>query len=418
MAASSRVLRSTLKTTVTTTLKTSVTTKPYIGSPQSDVPPGKLPALEDVLRVFAFLREQPAAAKKPIDRFCCHITRTKESQCNTEEGCVASGKPCLLYLIKLPFIEAGIVTISDYSIMEKLKSVSGDYSLLLKIVNRESESATQTKEKYMVTLGKTFDITDFKAREIIANDEQRSGVAKREDLLFFDDYFSENATRKMTFTIRDTRYDNSVREEEKRRANKQTRKEVEERRSEKEKDRLEQQDVSQDYDEEHDGENNDYDEEHGGENNDPDWEDEDDNENVPRRSRGRRRKQGKRSDGDGGGGGGDDDGDEDGMVAKIPFEILGKTAATALRLNLSPEQHFVIAAAFLKCSGVDLSEYPVSYGTAVRRRKEQLTSSYHSIREKFRQEVDDEDDCLFVHLDTKSLGDTIGPHGSAVTNTR
>ena len=115
-----------------------------------------------------------------------------------------------MYLTKLPFIEAGIVTISDYSILEKLKSSHADYKLLCKIATRETESAKQTKEKYMVTLGKTFDITDKNARAIIANDEHRSAAAKREDLMFFDDYFSENATRKMTFSRRDTRYDNSA----------------------------------------------------------------------------------------------------------------------------------------------------------------------------------------------------------------
>ena len=78
----------------------------------------------------------------------------------------------------------------------------------------------------------------------------------------------------------------------------------------------------------------------------------------------------------------------------------------------------MIAAAFLKCSGVDLADYPVSYTTAQRRRKEKLTESYQSIREKFQQEVEDDDHCLFAHLDTKSLRDKIGPHANAVTNTR
>ena len=122
MAASSRVLRS--------KLKTSVSTLHYIGSPRSDLPPGKLPSLQDVLRVCAFRKEQPAAAKKSLESFCCHIQGTKESQCNTDVGCKTSGEPCLLYLTKLPFIEAGIVTISDYSILEKLKSSHADYKLL------------------------------------------------------------------------------------------------------------------------------------------------------------------------------------------------------------------------------------------------------------------------------------------------
>ena len=76
----------------------------------------------------------------------------------------------------------------------------------------------------------------------------------------------------------------------------------------------------------------------------------DENENVTKANRYRRRK--RRDDG------GEED---DGELARIPFEILAKTAATAVRLGLSHGQHLSMTAAFLQCSGVDIDEFPLSH---------------------------------------------------------
>ena len=77
-----------------------------------------------------------------------------------------------------------------------------------------------------------------------------------------------------------------------------------------------------------------------------------------------------------------------------------------------------MVAAFLKCSRVNLANFPLSHSTAIRRRKQVLTESYEGSRESFREKVVTEDDKLFLHLDTKSLADSIGPHGAGVTNVR
>ena len=136
---------------------------------------------------------------------------------------------------KLPYLQAGIAIISDWSIVQKLKGANSEYQKMLKIFGRETETAKEKKEEYVMTLGKTFNITDKNARAIIENDQHRSEAAKREDLLFYDDFFSENATRRMAISTRDTRYDRSVVEEVNMNARREERQEKAEQRREKER---------------------------------------------------------------------------------------------------------------------------------------------------------------------------------------
>ena len=133
-----------------------------------------------------------------------------------------------------------------------------------------------------------------------------------------------------------------------------------------------------------------------------------------------------RQRGSGGGPGGDDSGDSgddsgddvEGEVGKIPHEILKMTAPTAVRLNISVDQHLCMTAAFLKSSNVDIDKFPLSHSTALRRRKEVLAEEYADVRERFHAEMEGNDHKLFLHLDTKALKDSIGPEGAAVNNTR
>ena len=192
---------------------------------------------------------------------------SRESNCDKEGGCVSQGKPCLLSTTKLPYLQAGIAIISDWSIVQKLKGANSEYQKMLKIFGRETETAKEKKEEYVMTLGKTFNITDKNARAIIENDQHRSEAAKREDLLFYDDFFSENATRRMAISTRDTRYDRSVVEEVNMNARREERQEKAEQRREKERKRLSQQVSNQvvqndvEENEEYEGEGNDREEE-------------------------------------------------------------------------------------------------------------------------------------------------------------
>ena len=404
-ASTSRVLRS--------DLHTSVSVKTYIGCTKPDVPAGKLASVQDVLQVQAWHREQAGCSRKAISHFCCNVnTSTREGNCVKEAGCVSLNVPCLLRKIKLPFLQAGIITISDWYILQNLKAANTDYQTMLKIKDRQTESAEETREQYKKEICKTFDITDKNAIAIIGNDQNRSERAKREDLRFYEDYFGDNATRSMMFVARDARYDASVDEEEERQRKTQERKEAE-----RERERRGREENELNYSNQETG-GIDEESDDSGEDEDEDWgESEDPNENTRKRGKHHKSRRHHGGDGDDDGDGGDG-GEDEGDVGRIPYEILSKTSATALRLNLSPEQHVCILAAFLKCSEVDLANYPISHSTAVRRRKKELAESYAEIRRKFQENIEVWDDRIFVHLDTKALADTIGPRGAGVSNTR
>ena len=149
--------------------------------------------------------------------------------------------------------------------------------------------------------------------------------------------------------------------------------------------------------------------------NDAEWRSHDQNENPKKRRRRSKRQDDEEGGGGGGGGDGDDD-DDDGEWGKIPYEIIAKTTGVAVRLGLSHDQQLIYTAAILKCSGVDLTNYPLSHSTTVRRRKEVLGDTFEGEREAFRQTVVEREAPVFIHTDTKELRDSIGPHGAAVTN--
>ena len=130
----------------------------------------------------------------------------------------------------------------------------------------------------------------------------------------------------------------------------------------------------------------------------------------------RRRRMTKKDRGGGGGDSGGESEDEDGVRALIPFEILKKTTATAVRLGLSVGQHTTMTAAFLTACEVDLDEFPISRSTALRRKKEVLGEEFEKSREEFKERLRENNYPLIVHVDTKLLSDTIGPQGSRVTN--
>ena len=397
-------------------------TKDYIGRPTSQVPQGKLPSIRCVLRVEAWHRFQPGCSKKPISAFSCKRTGgSKKRICDEEGGCVSSGNLCLMKKITMPFLQAGFSIQIDDNIAKKLKAIKADYDHHLKYIGRETDSAKKTREAYDEAIGKTFHIVHKDARSFIENDTKRTARAKAEDLHYYDDYFGDQATRTMMFSSRDKQYDISVDAEAARERRAQERKERERVLRERENRRLEEERNNNVQSFSHNSEGGD---ERCGEEGEQSGR-EDDEEGASEQwegsqaiSKSRYRRSRRRKDGGDGGGSGDDSDGEDGEVGRIPHEILKVTTPVAVRMNVSVEQHLCLTAAFLQASDVDIEKYPLSHTTAFRRRKEVLSEQYQEIRERFAEEMEENDDMLFVHLDTKALTDTIGPEGAAVNHTR
>ena len=280
--------------------------------------------------------------------------------------------------------------------------------------NRDTVAMKLSRQQYEEEIKKTFDIAHPEARNAIVNDLNRSEKAKEEDLAFFDDFFGEKATRKFRFSTRDKDYDDSL----------LAAKAVKERTAARElklaerwekwesEGRPDMAETPDNEDVEDDSETHMFEDEK--EEEEVEFGEEKKSDGSERKRRRRRSRKGN----PGGGGGDDGDDDDDVVLARIPREILQKTAPTAVRFGLSHGAHVAMISAFLGASNVDVNEFPLSYSTSYRRRKEVLEESYVESRTKFRAQVIDEDLPLFLHLDTKELTDTIGPRGSGVKNKR
>ena len=106
-------------------------TRPFIGHSCQDVPPGGLASQKDVLRLIAYFREQEKAQFKPVAEMCCNQNRLRETLCETEDGCLQRGETCLLFKVKLKWLQAGIATLADQGRRGRLCKLQEKYQHIL-----------------------------------------------------------------------------------------------------------------------------------------------------------------------------------------------------------------------------------------------------------------------------------------------
>ena len=138
--------------------------KPFIGHSEENVPDKGLPSTLDVLRVISHEREKPKSSKKSVPSMCCPSLKERNCQCLLEGGCLEKGDPCLLMKVKRKWNEAGIITVSDVRIKEKLTQINIDYGKILKNKSKVSDAAEEERRQYKENIEKTFDIKDPNAR--------------------------------------------------------------------------------------------------------------------------------------------------------------------------------------------------------------------------------------------------------------
>ena len=393
--------------TVTRVTRT-LSNRAFIGHSCQDLPSDGLASVVDVLRVIAFLREDPKNKNKSVSSLCCPCNKEKTMLCQLEGGCLGKGEPCLAFKVKLKWLQAGILTVSDVRIKERLTEEQDEYNKMYRHRNRMTPAAREQRTKFEVEIKKTFNVMEEDARQVIQNDLSRSEQAKEEDLAFFDDYLCEGASRTWRLGKKDNEYSEVWMNSFLTAAAKVTRKEEKDQRM---RARRETEDLE--YQERHRttlDEDEDVEDEEGEE------EQRLDRQDVDYVGEEKKRKRCKRNGGDGDDG--DSEDDDDGVWAKIPREILKLTAPAAMRMEFSHSDHVVIISAFLKACKVDLDEFPLSVSTSYRRRKEVMEEVYEESRNSFRDEALMENWPIFLHADTKELTDTIGPHGASVKNKR
>ena len=385
-------------------------TRPFIGHSCQDVPPGGLASQKDVLRLFAYFREQEKVQFKSVAQMCCNQNRFRETLCETEDGCLQRGETCLLFKVKLKWLQAGIATLADRSIREKLCKLQEKYQHIFFIRKRKNPSSIQQHTNYIRDIEQTFDIGDVNARLMIENDPNRTEEAKLEDLSFYDDFLGDGAQRKWQLGKKDGKYSDawmkSFLSAQTRAKNKEVREErLEVRREQEEmekRERMRRVEVPEGIEDEISEAGQDEVEE------------------------GFIEKERKKIRSTRSGESGEDPEDEDDgyVLAKIPKEILKLTSAFADRMEFSHSDHYGIICALVKCClspeglPLDINQFPLSVCTSYRRRKEVMREIYEESRESFRDKAVTENWPLFLHLDTKELTDTIGPGGAGVKHKR
>ena len=134
----------------------------------SQLPPGKLPSVKNVLQLICSHREQPKGYNKRIsDLYCSSNTASKQARCFQEGGCIESGKPCLLFQVKKPFLMAGFLPLSDQTIERHLKNVNDEHKAVVKLKGKSTPGAETRKAKFQEEILKTFDILNPNVRNIV-----------------------------------------------------------------------------------------------------------------------------------------------------------------------------------------------------------------------------------------------------------
>jgi hypothetical protein len=92
------------------------------------------------------------------------------------------------FQVKDNWVLAGIFTVSDVRIRERLVELSGAYNKQFRNRNIMTLKLVETRKAYLAQIKKTFDVKDPNARQAILDDRNRSENAKTEDLGFFNDF--------------------------------------------------------------------------------------------------------------------------------------------------------------------------------------------------------------------------------------
>ena len=255
----------------------------------------------------------------------------KRAQCCLPGGCLERDDPCLLAKVTLPYRTAGIATISDWSIVNRLVSLNDAFGKIYCLRDRQTPSHISLKEKFIQQINRTWNIADPNAKNAIMNDPNRDKAAKKEDLAFFEDYFGPDATRKSTILGPDTNFVASLLTQEAKENRKKFRDQKEKERREKEEVKRRERLQIATFDDENEGEMMVV---------------EQNNNNEGSIDNIREREGDKSSD--------------EGVWLCVPKKILKDTAAAAIRFGLSVTSHTGMVAAFITAAGGDLDEFSLS----------------------------------------------------------
>ena len=162
-----------------------------VGQTQECLSEIQLATAKDVLSYLLFRRDkviETSGRCNPglADVISC-VQKSSSGDVNCSDNCAQNGEACLVSSVKKTWIKAGIPTIVDKNIRDKVKNLYETWRKQLKCRKRVSKAAVESREKFENILSKVFDIGASEAEKLIEQDRLRDERAKNEDINFLKD---------------------------------------------------------------------------------------------------------------------------------------------------------------------------------------------------------------------------------------
>lgn len=343
-----------------------------VGKVEDHIPDSVLPTNRDILKYLLYRKQEKLKTSKkspplmPI--LSCKLSPKLEALCSREDGCLSTEDRCIVGSLKEIWRKAGISTMADNSIQNKLIKLNDAYNNILKHRSKTSPKAEKDRQDFDKYLDTLFDIAHKDAETSISNDRLRSDKAKSEDLTFLQDQRSD---RKMTMSNKDLQYSKKVSEKIERESRKRELAQA------LEKSKLPEDKTGEKNDSDREADHNSSDEN----NNDSSF------ESVEPPSKKRK---------------------SDFIQLSVPRDIFKDTGVVNARCKVSSRSQVLASASLIVNSSGNLKDFKISQSTAIRRRKAEVSSTAASFKEDFKEKVRNSDGGFILHFDTKAVEDVTG----------
>ena len=155
------------------------------------------------------MNRQPKCQKIDTHILCPLISGTTIGKCDTSDGCVAAGDPCVVAEVKRDsWIKSKLPMKGDRAISQIILADYKELQTLKKNKSRKTVKVMEDRQKFKDKMETTLDAAKSDAEDIIRKDRLRTTDAVREDIAFLKDQLEGN--RRMQLGMVDTEHSRAV----------------------------------------------------------------------------------------------------------------------------------------------------------------------------------------------------------------
>ena len=362
---------------------------PFLGlEPLEQAPPGRVVSEAEAIQLIWGHVNSNFRGFRGISEVSCKLSGRK-SVCLESGGCREKGAPCLLYKIKVQWMEAGIPTFDeDRQIITKLSALKSSFDKKKK----NTKLSNQNKQIYIDKLKQTtFNLAPVDWEDRIRREKFLSAAANLERIRIVKDYIGKESTRSAEILpesaarkegrLASARQRDSLVQSTSAEPRESTSREVENRISEGSQ--------SEGF--------------AGGESQESGEEQADREREKKRRQYAKREQRKRRREEDD-----DEDKDEpededDFIYGRIPRNLLSKLSLLSVNLKMSVRQQLTFTMAFYELCGINPCDMNLSLSSALRSRHSATAFVAGNRIEDVVNKVNDSDSKVFLHYDTKII---------------